>query len=115
MSDVALEQVIDLAFKLSVTEQATLLERVAAHLADKADKTALPVNSESEWTDEELRDLLVPGSPKSGAEIAAMIESGELDTNAWSEMMDPHIADSVEWVKALRQDMNRKRPLDLGQ
>ena len=33
MSDIALDQVVALAFKLSIAEQAKLLERVAAHLA----------------------------------------------------------------------------------
>ncbi|CAG0977058.1 hypothetical protein ANRL4_01630 [Anaerolineae bacterium] len=33
MSDVALDQVVELAFKLTIADQAKLLERVAAHLA----------------------------------------------------------------------------------
>ena len=33
MSDAALDQVVELALKLTVQEQAKLLERVAAHLA----------------------------------------------------------------------------------
>src|SRR5258708_6409233 len=108
MSDAALKQVLDLALKLSVTEQAQLLERVAAHIAQEVDENGI------DWTEDELTELLKPGEPKSGAEIAAMIESGELDTSAWSEMMNPHITDPVEWVKALRRDMSRKRNLDWG-
>ena len=33
MSDIALDQAVALAFKLSITEQAKLIGRVAAHLA----------------------------------------------------------------------------------
>ena len=33
MSDIAIDQVVTLAFKLSITEQAKRLERVATHLA----------------------------------------------------------------------------------
>jgi hypothetical protein len=72
-------------------------------------------NKRLDWTDEELAELLKPGIPKTGAEIAAMVESGELDASAWSEMINPHIADPVEWVKALRSEMARKRNLDWGE
>ena len=114
MSDAALEQVIDLALKLTMTEQAQLLERVAAHLAYEVDETEPVTSTEIDWTEEELSELLKPGEPKTGAEIAAMIESGQLDTNAWSEMMNSHITDPVEWVQALRREMSRKRHLDWG-
>jgi hypothetical protein len=102
MSDVALDQVVELALKLSVAEQAKLLERVAAHLAREVDET-LPDSIDFDWTDEELNELFKPGSPKTGIEIATMLESGELDSTMWSEMINPHITDPVEWVKALRR------------
>src|SRR5437879_3936160 len=114
MSDVALEQVIDLALKLSIVEQAKLLERVAAHLAQEVHEPELTVPTEIDWTEEELSELLKPSEPKTGAEIATMIDSGELNTSAWSEMVNSHITDPVEWVKALRRDMSRKRHLDWG-
>jgi hypothetical protein len=114
MSDAALEQVFELAVKLSIHEQAKLLERVAAHLAHEVDTTAISPDENLNWTDEELAELLKPAEPKTGAEIAAMIESGELATTAWSEMLNPQITDSVEWVKALRLDMAKKRNLDWG-
>src|SRR4051812_41741200 len=101
MSDAALEQVIEAALKLSIVEQAKLLERVAAHLVQEVNDADPDVSSEMEWTEEELSELLKPPEPKAGAEIAAMIKSGELDTSAWSDMINPHISDSVEWVKAL--------------
>ena len=37
MSDIALDQVVTLAFKLSITEQAKRLERVPAHLAHEVE------------------------------------------------------------------------------
>jgi len=71
-------------------------------------------SKQSEWTDEELAVLLKPGEPKTGAEIASMLQSGELDTTAWSEMLNPDIADPVDWVKA-RTDAAKNRNLDWGQ
>jgi hypothetical protein len=99
MGDVALDQVYELALKLSIPEQEKLLERVAAHLAREADTTSISPDEQLAWTDEELAELLKPATPKTGAEIAAMIESGELATTAWSEMVNPHITDPVEWLK----------------
>lgn len=112
MSDVALNQVVELALQLSDEEQELLLVRVAAH---RAHKDAQPTPDERlDWTEEELAELIKPGVPKTGAEIAAMIESGKLDASAWGEMVNPHITDSVEWVKALRRDSARRRNLDWG-
>ena len=102
MSDVALDQVYELALRLSIAEQAKLLGRVAAHLAHEVEVATTSPNEQLAWTDEELTELLKPSSPKTGAEIAAMIEAGELNTSAWSEMVNPQITDPVEWVKALR-------------
>ncbi|SRR5258706_12309929 len=112
MSGIALDQVFELALKLSIPEQAKLLERVAVHLALEVDTVATPLDEQLDWSDEELAELLRPATPKTGAEIAAMIESGELATTVWSEMVNSHITDPVEWVKALRQDMARKRNLN---
>src|SRR5690349_5673683 len=112
MSDRAVDKVFELALKLSVAEQARLLERVAANLAREVDKTGPTPDALHGWTDEELAELLKPGVPKTGAEIAAMIESGELNSDAWSEMINPHITDPVEWLKALRRDMSKNRNLD---
>ncbi len=112
MSDAALNQVVKLAFKLTIAEQARLLERIAANVAQAHED--VPPEERLDWTEEELTELLKPGIPQTGAEIAAMIESGGLDTSAWSEMINPHITDSVEWVKALRRDAARRRHLDWG-
>jgi hypothetical protein len=111
MSDVELKQVVELALQLSDADQEILLARIAAHLAHR-DEAA--VEEQLDWAEEELAELLKPGVPKNGAEIAALIESGGLDTSAWSEMINPHITDAVEWVKALRRDAARRRNLDWG-
>jgi hypothetical protein len=104
MSDLALDQVVELALQLSAAEQAKLLERVAAHLARDLDEPEIESDALT-WTDEELAELLKPSTPKTGAEIAAMIRSGELGAGAWSEMAHPEMTDSVEWVKALRRQI----------
>ncbi len=115
MDDTAVDEIFELAQKLSIAEQARLLERVAANLVRQVD-TAGPAFAEgNELTDAELAELLKPGTPKAGAEIAAMIESGELNANAWSEMLNPHLSDPVEWLKALRHDVAKKRNLDWNQ
>lgn len=61
---------------------------------------------EQPWTEQELRELMRP-DPKTGAEIAAMIESGEVDTSVWAAM---DIPDVVEWVETLR----RQERIDRG-
>ncbi|MCE7988469.1 MAG: hypothetical protein DYG89_45505 [Caldilinea sp. CFX5] len=63
---------------------------------------------EQPWTAEELRELMRP-DPKSGAEIAAMIESGEVDTSVWAAM---DIPDVVEWVQELRRRERIERGLE---
>jgi len=63
---------------------------------------------ERPWTKAELRELMRP-DPKTGAEIAAMIESGEVDTSVWAAM---EIPDVVEWVKDLRRQERIQRGLE---
>lgn len=63
---------------------------------------------ERPWTEEEIRELMRP-KPKTGAEIAAMIESGEVDTSVWAEM---DIPDVVEWLQNLRHQERIQRGLD---
>jgi hypothetical protein len=112
MSDVLLEQVVALALQLSVSEQARLLERVAANLAREVD---IPSNETGlEWTEEELDALTEPVTPKTGAEIVAMMESGQLPTLDSIDIANPYIIDPVEWAKALRAEMAKNRNLDWG-
>ncbi len=47
MSEAALDQVVELALKLTITEQAKLLERVAAHLAHEVESKAQALSAES--------------------------------------------------------------------
>jgi hypothetical protein len=49
------------------------------------------------WTEEELHELMAP-EPKTGAEIAAMLEKMEP-----IELVDPEITDPSEWVEAQRR------------
>lgn len=106
MSDIVLEEVVALALRLSISEQARLLERVAANLANEVESPVQGTPDDTAWTDEELAELLKPATPRTGAEIAAMLQSGELDTHAWSEMANPHITDAVEWLKLLRSGIS---------
>ncbi|MDX1992335.1 MAG: hypothetical protein SF029_08100 [bacterium] len=52
------------------------------------------------WTPEEIALTLSVKAPKTGAEIAAMMDSGELEFRAWQSA---DIPDAVEWVRALRR------------
>jgi hypothetical protein len=60
---------------------------------------------EQPWTAEELHELMCP-DPKTGAEIAAMIESGEVDTSVWAAM---DIPDVVEWINEQRHQRMQRR------
>jgi hypothetical protein len=84
MSDIALDQVVALALKLSATEQAKLLERVAANLSQTIEQpqSAIPADSTATW----------------GAQMVELLD--QLDFSEW-EAMD--ISDPVEWLKAQRQ------------
>ena len=112
MSDAILDELVALALKLSVAEQAKLLERVAANLAREVNSPEQSQPSELEWTNEELTELFKPSEPRTGKEIAAMLQSGELGAITGSETINPDISDPVEWVKALRREMAKRRYLD---
>lgn len=79
-----------------------------ANTDESASKREVPWE-EQPWTEQELRELMRP-EPKTGAEIAAMIESGEVDTSVWAAM---DIPDVVEWVNNLRQQERLERGLEL--
>jgi hypothetical protein len=53
---------------------------------------------ERPWTPEEIQELM-KSKPKTGAEIAAMILSGEVDTSLWAE--DTVNEPSSQWGKQL--------------
>ncbi len=57
------------------------------------------------WTEEEIRELLKFRPARSGAEIVAALESGELDTSAWT---DANITDSLAWVEKLRRKEEKR-------
>ena len=49
------------------------------------------------WTEAEIREMMKP-NPKTGAELAAMIEQMQP-----IEFVDPDITDPVEWVRVQRE------------
>ncbi|MHB8626761.1 MAG: hypothetical protein ACYDEO_11205 [Aggregatilineales bacterium] len=55
------------------------MECVAGHFTQEVDVPMLDPDERLDWTEEELAELLKPGIPKNGTEIAAMIESSEFD------------------------------------
>lgn len=73
-------------------------------------QTERPFNPETDWTAEEWAELQSLQTPnlKTGAEIVAMIESGELDLSGWEDM---GITDSVQWVEEQREQRRKKRGL----
>ncbi len=54
--------------------------------------------AERPWTPEEIQELM-KSEPKTGAEIAAMILSGEVDTSVWAE--DAASEPPSQWGKQL--------------
>lgn len=122
MSATVLEQVKELTATLSPVEKVQLIEWLGAAVVQEltnqssdhqanggtgadagpppAATDALPWE-ERPWTEEEIRALVKP-DPKTGAEIAAMIESGEIDTSEWAAL---NLPDSVEWVRQQRRQL----------
>ncbi len=61
------------------------------------------------WTEEEMRELMTP-DPKSGAEIAAMLQQMEP-----IDLVDPEITDPIEWLEIQRRkDSDRLKPYSEG-
>lgn len=60
---------------------------------------------EADWTEDELLELMKPGEPKTGAEIAAWLRANP-DSGGWAEM---DISDVVEWVRQLRREVGSRR------
>lgn len=138
MSAAVVEQVKQLIDELSVNEKVGLVEWLGATLGRDLESTAAkrkkrkrevksakpsvatsngstvyPTGAETaqkdrQWTEAEIRQLMTP-DPKTGAEIVAMLESGEIDTSTWMEM---DIPDPVEWVKNLRRQERIHRGLE---
>lgn len=61
---------------------------------------------ERPWTAEELAEMLPAAEPGTGAEIADLIESGEVDLSSWGELPMDNV---VEWVKQQRQQRRQAR------
>ncbi len=60
------------------------------------------------WTHKEIRAMMAP-DPRTGKEIAALIESGEIDTSIGAEM---EIDDVVTWLEDLRRQERIERGLE---
>lgn len=75
-----MQQALSLALSLSPQERLSLIEQVVASVAQEIDPN------------------LMTFSPKTGAELVAMLEAFDP-----VEFVDPELDDSVEWVAAQRQ------------
>jgi hypothetical protein len=90
LMNTSLEQAITIAFKLSPSEQAQLLEQLASHLANQVLVKGSEVSDESaHW----------------GQKVWAVLEG--LDTSDWDAIDDP-----VEWVKEQRRQSQREINMD---
>lgn len=97
MSDVQFDDVVALALRLSLAEQAKLMERLAAAMHEVLSPPE--ATDETPWTDEEIAEMMKI-EPLSGAEIVAAGLTG-----GWADM---GIADSAEWVN----EQKRNRPIE---
>ena len=61
------------------------------------EKNAEELSEDRPWTEEEIQEMLKPGTPKTGAEIAAEIEK---EGGGWEHY---GITDSAEWVEEQRR------------
>ena len=132
MSDLLLQEARTIGKQLSVAQKAQLIEWLSSDLhqalVEQTETTSAvtphPLNGhglyesvttdqdldevEPTWTEAEIRALMKP-DPKTGAEIAVMIESGEIDTSIGAEL---DIPDVVKWLENLRRQERMERGLE---
>lgn len=136
MSQAQLQEARMISEQLSVTEKIQLIEWLSIQLRQALDTPRQPADPDAQpqngvstnghnhvhhdtietstdqtavtWTDEEIRAMMKP-TPKTGAEIAAMLESGEIDTTVGREM---EISDVVTWLENLRRQERIDRGLE---
>jgi hypothetical protein len=136
MSQILMQEAKAIGAKLSVTEKTLLIEWLSSQLRQELEGGhSQPTNSEQKgtnapanghahpqeqrthdvedeavtpWTVEEVRAMIKP-EPKTGAEIAAMIESGQIDTRVGAEL---EISDVVTWLEDLRRQERIERGLE---
>ena len=136
MSDLLLQEARTIGKQLSVAQKAQLIEWLSSDLHQalvaQTETTSVitphPLNGhdngydlgisittdqdldevEPTWTAAEISALMKP-DPKTGAEIAAMIESGEIDTSIGAEL---DIPDVVKWLENLRRQERMERGLE---
>lgn len=101
MSDLPFDEIVELALQLSPSEQARLMERLAAAMREVLGESNEDVENEALYTDEEIEQMMKV-EPMTGAEIVAAGLTG-----GWADM---GISDGAEWVneqKRKRQEKNR--------
>lgn len=99
MSDMQIEEIIELALQLSPVEQAHLIERLEAAMSQSA-VSEQDNDDEAPWTREELAEMMKV-TPKTGAEIVA---SGVL--GGWA---NKGITDGAEWVNEQKRKRKERR------
>ena len=137
MSQVLLQEAIEIGKQLSVTEKVQLIESVstqlrqelgALHLVhepngtngstnqignghDTIDPTDSNVAEKGIFSARTLKDIraMMAPDPRTGKEIAALIESGEIDTSIGAEMK---IDDVITWLEDLRRQERIERGLE---
>ncbi len=137
MSQVLLQEAIAIGKQLSTPERAQLIESISGQLRqdlamqpgsqktngtngsanqtgnghDTSDPTDSSVAKQEilpDWTLKDIRAMMAP-DPRTGKEIAALIESGEIDTSIGAEM---EIDDVVTWLDDLRSQERIERGLE---
>ncbi|MFN8443131.1 MAG: hypothetical protein U0175_20320 [Caldilineaceae bacterium] len=109
MSIQKLEKAKTMASQLAPAEQAELIVWLGNLLKvnlPNPQSEVKPKNSHRRNPNLAQLEQQIKSTPKSGAEIAAMIESGEIDTTAWD---DEEIDDPVVWLKELRYSTQIQR------
>ena len=90
-----------------ITEDGELETKLPAGLPSGEVRVTIELPAETDEPDltaEEVAELLRPEPPMSGAQIAAALESGELDTSAWWDVQD-----GASWVEEHRRQRRERR------
>ncbi len=109
MSMATLSQVKELATDLSASEKIDLVQWLAVALRGDFVTSKPRHRKSSRLKDRRIDEVQINIQPKTGAEIVAMLESGEIDTSAWKEI---DIPDPVVWLQELRRQERVQRGLE---
>lgn len=97
MTDASFEEIVTQALRLSPSEQALLMEQLAASLHRNLSPPEAPEITQ-QWTDEELAELLRP-EPLPPAEVIARGLTG-----TWAD-----VGDGAEWVNEQKRKRKAQR------